>query len=308
MQGVVIRTTGSWITVSGEDGATRDCRLKGNFRLKGIKTTNPVAVGDRVIFSGGESEWVITRIQDRDNYIIRRATKLSKVSHILAANIDQAVMIASLASPRTSTGFIDRFLVTAEAYHIPCVIAFNKADMFDDQLEALYRTTAGIYEDAGYLCLRLSALTGEGLDSFREALTGKISLLSGHSGAGKTTLINKIQPGLDLKVLDISAYHRKGQHATTFAEMFTLSFGARVIDTPGIKEFGLIDFERGEVAERFPEIRRYLHDCRYNDCTHTHEPGCAVKNAVGEGLISPSRYDNYLRIYYNRDWEEDKRD
>ena len=308
MEGIVVKSTGSWITVMGDDGETMDCKLKGTFRIKGIKSTNPVAVGDRVDYvrMKDEDTGLITVIHERHNYIVRKSTKLSKVTHILAANVDQVMLIATMAYPRTSTGFIDRFLVTAEAYHIPTVIAFNKADLCNGEKRAKLDELAGIYSGAGYVTLKVSGLTGEGIDEFTLMLKDKVSLLAGHSGVGKSTLINRIEPGLDLKVKEVSSFSRKGQHATTFAEMHRLSVGGFIIDTPGIREFGLINFDRKEVAERFPEMRLYMHGCKYNNCTHIHEPGCAVKKALEEGKIHPSRYENYLRIFYGEDWLEDK--
>jgi ribosome biogenesis GTPase len=294
--------------VTDEKGTILPCKLKGNFRIKGIRTTNPVAVGDRVEveIQDDNSIGVITRVMERHNYIIRRATKLSKESHIIAANIDQLIIVATLAFPRTSTGFIDRVLVTAEAYHIPAVILFNKTDLYKGELMPWLEETEQIYLDAGYPCLRISAKTGEGLEDFKALLKDKISLVSGHSGVGKSTLINLVQPGLDLKIKEISSYHLKGQHATTFPEMHPLNFGGFIIDTPGIKEFGLTDFNKQEVAERFPEMRALMHLCRYSNCTHTNEPGCEVIKAVEEGRINASRYNNYLSIFYGREWNEDK--
>jgi ribosome biogenesis GTPase len=262
-------------------------------------------VGDRVEVEvqDDKSLGIITRVLERHNYIIRRATKLSKDSHIIAANIDQLVIVATLAFPRTSTGFIDRVLVTAEAYHIPSVIVFNKTDLYKGELHSWLEETERIYLDAGYPCLRVSAKTQDGIDQFKEMLKDKTSLISGHSGVGKSTLINVIEPGLQLKIMEISSYHLKGQHATTFAEMFALSFGGYIIDTPGIKEFGLTDFNKQEVAERFPEMRALMHLCRYSNCTHSQEPGCEVIKAVEGGRIHPSRYENYLNIFYGRDWD-----
>ena len=308
MIGIVTRSTGSWHTVSDADGTTVPCKLKGNFRLKGIRTTNPVAVGDRVEveLEPDNSVGIITRIFERNNYIIRKATKLSKESHIIAANLDQLVLVATLAFPRTSTGFIDRVLVTSEAYHIPAVILFNKTDLYNEELMPWLEETEKIYLDAGYPCLRVSARNKSGMDEFKAILKDKVSLISGHSGVGKSTLINVLQPGLNLKIKEISSYHLKGQHATTFPEMHALSFGGYIIDTPGIKEFGLTDFNKQEVAERFPEMRALMHLCRYSNCTHSNEPGCEVIKAVEEGRIHPSRYDNYLSIFYGRDWNEDK--
>jgi ribosome biogenesis GTPase len=278
-------------------------------RTRGIRTTNPVAVGDHVEIEAvaGEPQGTITHVLERENYIIRRATKLSHESHIIAANIDQVALVATLAFPRTSTGFIDRFLVTAEAYHIPAIIIFNKTDLYDNVLKEALQQVVRIYEQAGYPVLAVSAAGGSGIDDLRAALSNRTSLLSGHSGVGKSTLINVLEPGLNLKVKEISSYHLKGQHATTFAEMFPLSGGGYIIDTPGIKEFGLTDFDRNEVAERFPEMRALMHDCRYNNCSHVHEPGCAVIRAVEAGEIAFSRYENYLRIYHGRDWDDEKR-
>ncbi|MCU0370293.1 MAG: ribosome small subunit-dependent GTPase A [Bacteroidales bacterium] len=308
MIGIVTRSTGSWHMVSDGQGITLPCKLKGNFRLKGIRTTNPVAVGDKVEVETRPEEKIgtIVRIFERNNYIIRKATKLSKESHIIAANIDQLVLVATLAFPRTSTGFIDRVLVTAEAYHIPAIILFNKTDLYTEELMPWLEDTERIYQDAGYPVLRVSARTKVGMDEFIKVLKDKVSLISGHSGVGKSSLINVLQPGLDLKIMEISSYHLKGQHATTFPEMHALSFGGYIIDTPGIKEFGLTDFNKNEVAERFPEMRALMHLCRYSNCTHTHEPGCEVIKAVQEGKIHPSRYDNYQSIFYGRDWNEDK--
>jgi len=308
VEGIVKRTTGSWHIVSFEDGIAVPCKLKGNFRLKGIRSTNPVAVGDRVEVEVNEDKniGVITKIFDRQNYIIRKATKLSKESHIIASNIDQLVLVATLAFPRTSTGFIDRMLVTSEAYHIPAIILFNKIDLYTAELIPWLEETEKIYIDAGYKCLRISARTGEGFDALKAALKDKVSLISGHSGVGKSTIINLLQPELKLKVKEISLYHLKGQHATTFPEMHDLSFGGYIIDTPGIKEFGLTDFDKNEVAERFPEMRALMHLCRYSNCTHTHEPGCEVIKATNEGRINPSRYNNYLGIFHGRGWNDDK--
>lgn len=298
MKGIVIKSTGSWYSILNPDGTLTECKLKGKFKIAGIKTTNPLAVGDIVDFTmmSEENTGVIHKIHPRKNYIIRKATKLSKVSHILAANLDQAIIIVTLAEPRTSTGFIDRFLITAEAYHIPAVVVFNKIDLYDEaaleKLDIIEKT----YEAAGYPCWRVSALTGEGTDEFKKLLKDKVSLVSGHSGVGKSALINRIEPGLDLKTQAISKAHSKGVHTTTFARMFTLSFGGFIIDTPGIKEFGLYDLDKSTLAERYPEMRALMHACRYKNCTHVHEPGCAVKEALDKGDISEIRYDGYLRI------------
>lgn len=292
--------------VKGDDDVVIPCKIKGKFRIKGIKTTNPVAVGDHVVFHKmpGEDTGLITGIGERKNYIIRKATRLSKVSQIIAANIDQLLLMVTMAFPRTSPGFIDRFLVTAEAYHIPAILIFNKYDIYTGKEKKRMEEFREIYTDAGYPCLVISATTGYGFDELKDVMSDKISLLSGNSGVGKSTMINKLEPDLDLKVMEISAYHEKGQHATTFAEMHQLSFGGSIIDTPGIREFGLIDFDKKEVAERFPEFRRYMHNCRFSNCLHINEPGCAVKEALEDGQISESRYKSYLKIYFGDDWEE----
>jgi len=297
-EGIVIKSTGSWYSVLRADGSLTDCKLKGKFKISGIRTTNPLAVGDSVKFKilQEENTGFITNILPRKNYIIRKATKLSKESHILAANLDQAIIIVTLAEPRTSTGFIDRFLVTAEAYHIPASIVFNKIDLYDEKRMHALEELKVIYEAAGYPCYSVSALTGENTDEFKGLLKLKTSLLAGHSGVGKSALINTIEPGLELKTKPISKVHSKGVHTTTFAKMFKLSFGGFIIDTPGIKEFGLYELEKATLAERYPEMRALMHNCRYANCTHLHEPGCAVKEAVSDGNFSKIRYEGYLRI------------
>lgn len=305
IQGIVVKSTGSSILVQLPDKQRINCRIKGTFRIKGIRTTNPVAVGDKVIFEiKHDGSGLITKVLERQNYIVRKATKLSKASHIIASNIDQAILVATLAYPKTSTGFIDRFLVTSEAYHIPAVILFNKSDIYDAEMNDYLEEMIRIYTDAEYRCHEISALTGNGLDWLKEVMKDKISLMAGHSGVGKSTLINALEPGLQIKTGEVSSWSGKGQHITTFAEMYELSFGAMIIDTPGLREFGLIDFEKTEIAERFPEMRRYMLKCRYHNCTHTHEPGCAVKEAVTKNLISKSRYENYLKIYFDESWDE----
>lgn len=305
MEGIIIKSTGSWNTVRGNNGKIIECKLKGRFRIKGIKTTSPVAVGDRVIIkiSSDHKEGLITQILPRHNYIIRKATKLSKLSHIIAANIDLAVLVASLAEPRTPIGFIDRFLVTAEAYHIPAAIVFNKTDLYDEELNQKLRNLVEIYESAGYKCICVSVLKGNNIELFKSEIRNKINLLSGPSGVGKSALINAMEPGLNLKTGKISYYHKKGKHTTAFPEMHPLSFGGYIIDTPGIKEFGLVKFKKEEIAERFPEMRKLMHKCQFNNCTHIHEPRCAVKEAVENGQIPASRYQSYLRIY-NDDYLE----
>lgn len=299
MKGTVIKSTGSWYRVKSELGEYVDCKIKGQFRIKGLKTTNPVAIGDEIEFAYQKNEdiGVINKIYDRSNYIVRKATNLSKQSHIIASNIDQAFLIVTLIEPRTSTGFMDRFLVTAEAYHIPTIIIFNKIDLYGKEQQVLRDEVLKTYQAAEYKCLEISAETGENLDLLIQFMKDKTTLLSGHSGVGKSTIINKIQPQLDLRIADISAYHKKGVHTTTFAEMFELDFGGFIIDTPGIKEFGLMDFKKEEVAERFPEMRKLMNDCKFHNCTHIHEPDCAVLKAVSDGNFSLSRYENYLNIF-----------
>lgn len=300
MQGLVIRTTGSWYKVLvGEK--EYDCRLRGNFRLRGNKQTNPIAVGDNVVFELAEDgTGVIIEIMDRKNYIIRRATKLSKQTHVIAANIDQLCVVATLAFPRTSTGFIDRLLVTAEAYHIPACIIFNKIDLYgerDANSESwqLHHEVKAIYEQAGYRVYEVSALTGEGVTTVRNMVEGQSVLFSGHSGVGKSALLNAIDSTLKLKEGEVSEWTLKGKHTTTFAEIFPFS-GGYLIDTPGIKEFGMVDFSREELSHFFPEMRSRLHDCHFANCTHRHEPACAIKAAVESGEISTERYTNYLNI------------
>lgn len=298
VSGTVIRSTGSWYSVLFADHSVMDCRLKGVFRIRGIRTTNPIAVGDKVIVevSEGDSGGNITHIEPRTNYLIRKATKLSKASHIIAANIDQMVILASLIKPRTSTGFIDRLLVTSEAYHIPAVIVFNKTDLYKGEIEDYLQWLIRTYQNLGYHCLATSALNNLNIDAFREMLTNKVSLLSGHSGVGKSAIINSADGKLDLKTGSISTAHDKGMHTTTFAEMFPLSFGGAVIDTPGIKEFGLVEFEPSELGQRFPEFRMRMGQCRFNNCLHLDEPGCAVKEALNRDEIAEFRYINYLNM------------
>ncbi len=296
--GTVLRSTGSWYSVLLQDGNILDCRLKGVFRIKGIRTTNPVAVGDHVAIEviGDELVGNIVSIEPRKNYLIRKATKLSKASHIIAANIDQMVLMASLIKPRTSTGFIDRLLVTAEAYHIPVVIVFNKTDLYLDENIAQLDFLMDTYEKLGYHCVSVSVVEDSNIDQVRSILSGKVSLLSGHSGVGKSAIINKIDKNLDLKTGAISSAHDKGTHTTTFAHMYPFSFGGAVIDTPGIKEFGLVEFEKTELGQRFPEFRQLMSQCRFNNCIHVDEPGCAIKQALEEGVIAEFRYINYLNM------------
>ncbi len=299
LTGKVIKSTGSWYTVLIPGGKLYECRLKGKFRIKGIRTTNPIAVGDEVDFSLAENKdgtGSIVSIHERKNYIIRKATKLSKASHIIAANIDQAVVIASMVKPRTSTGFIDRFLTTAEAYHIPSVVVFNKMDLYSEKHIENLAYYLDVYESAGYQTLVTSAVEDFHMVEFKEILKDKVSLLAGHSGVGKSAMVNSIDPTLNLKIGKISEYHEKGKHTTTFAEMFKLSFGGYIVDTPGIKEFGLVEFAKPELGQRFPEFRSRMQDCRFNNCLHMDEPGCAVIKALENGEIGEFRYFNYLNM------------
>ena len=335
-EGLVIRTTGSWYRVlvfsdqcsvisdATQDGGSQlntehltlntgtiDCRLRGNYRLRGNKQTNPVAVGDIVDFElQDDGTGVITDVHDRRNYIVRRATKLSKQTHVIAANIDLLCIVATLGLPRTSTGFIDRLLVTAEAYHIPACILFNKCDLLvDDDLRALQQETSDLYRAVGYPVLEISALEGTGLDEVKNLIAGKTVLFSGHSGVGKSALLNALCPGLELRTGDLSEWSLKGTHTTTFAEIHPVLLSlpltsahslslpqTYLIDTPGIKEFGMVDFTPQELSHFFPEMRALLHNCHFANCTHRHEPGCAVKKAVDDGLVSAERYQNYLNI------------
>lgn len=303
MHGIVTKSTGSWYQVQTPEGQKFDCRIKGKFRIKGITTTNPIAVGDKVDFDmePEQQTGVITKLHERKNYIIRKSINLSKQAQIIAANLDQAFLVVTLASPRTSLGFIDRFLVTAEAYHIPAMLVFNKLDLFSDtglEILAEYRS---IYESLGYRCFEVSALNGTHVDEVIAALKDKVSLFSGHSGVGKSTLINKILPGLQLRTGEVSERNDKGMHTTTFAEMFELPFGGAIIDTPGIRELGIIDIEQAELGDLFPEIRHYREHCRFKNCRHINEPGCAVMEAVENDEIAPSRYDSYTSIYHGHD-------
>ena len=301
MRGLVIRNTGSWYVVRTDDGQLVDSKIKGNFRLKGIRSTNPVAVGDFVqITVNAEGTAFITEIEDRKNYIIRKASNLSKQSHIIAANVDQAFLIVTVSHPETSTTFIDRFLASAEAYRVPVSLVFNKTDCYDaDDLHDM-EGMMHLYTTIGYPCHACSALQSIGIDALRDSLKGRTTLFSGHSGVGKSTLLNTLIPDLNVRTAEISAAHDTGMHTTTFSEMFSLPGGGYVIDTPGIKGFGTFDFEKEKMAHYFREIFRISADCKYNNCTHTHEPGCAVRRAVEEHLISESRYASYLNMLEDR--------
>ena len=328
-KGLVVRSTGSWYQVLTPDDSVTECRLRGNFRIRGNKQTNPIAVGDNVTFQILEDgTGMITSVAERRNCIIRRSTKLSKQTHVIASNIDLLCIVATLGLPRTSTGFIDRLLVTAEAYHIPAAIVFNKCDLYDEELWVIHNELKEMYEKVGYPVLAVSALRGDGIEELKGLIDGKVTLFSGHSGVGKSALLNTIDPSLHLKVGEISDWSLKGKHTTTFAEIFPINMSENqgagsvnrpqttdhrsqitdhrpqitdyvktyLIDTPGIKEFGMVDFTVEELSHFFPEMRSRLHRCRYANCTHRHEPGCAIKAAVEEGEISPERYQNYLNI------------
>jgi ribosome biogenesis GTPase len=303
MQGLITKSTGSWYQVQTPDGRKVDCRIKGKFRIKGITTTNPVAVGDSVDFDmePEQETGVITTLHERKNYIIRKSINLSRQAQIIAANLDQAFLVVTLASPRTSLGFIDRFLVTAEAYHIPARLIFNKLDLFSDHGLEILAEYSGIYEKLGYPCYHVSAIKSMNVDQVIEQLKDKTSLISGHSGVGKSTLINNILPELSLRTGEVSEVHDTGKHTTTFAEMFELPFGGFIIDTPGIREFGIVDIEQSELGRLFPEIRQHMEGCRFKNCRHINEPGCAVLAAVENEEIELSRYESYLSIYHGND-------
>lgn len=302
MTGLVIKNTGSWYTVKTDSNQLVECKIKGNFRLKGIRSTNPVAVGDRVsITPNQEGTAFITSIEDRKNYIIRKSPNLSKQSHIIAANVDQAFLVVTINRPVTSTTFIDRFLASAEAYRVPVVLLFNKTDALEEEEREYQQMMIDLYETVGYQCLAISAANGSGMDKVRELLAGKTTVLSGNSGVGKSTLINSLLPDVQLKTAEISDAHNAGTHTTTFSEMLELPEGGYIIDTPGIKGFGTFDIEPEELTSYFKEIFHFSKDCRFNNCTHTHEPGCAVLKAVEEHYIAQSRYLSYLNMLEDKE-------
>lgn len=302
MHGTVIKNTGFWYTVLTDDGREVDSKVKGNFRLKGIRSTNPVAVGDGVeICVNAEGQALITAIDDRRNYIVRRSTNLSKQSHIIAANVDQAFLVVTVAHPETATTFIDRFLASAEAYSVPVVLVFNKTDLLSDEERRYQELMVRLYETVGYECRQVSAATGEGTDALRTLLGARVTLLSGNSGVGKSTLLNLLIPGAGARVADISDAHDTGMHTTTFSEMMPLPGGGWIIDTPGIKGFGSFDMEPEEIGSYFKEIFKFSKDCRFNNCTHTHEPRCAVRKAVEDHYIAESRYRSYLSMLQDKD-------
>ncbi|MEO9513366.1 MAG: ribosome small subunit-dependent GTPase A [Flavobacteriaceae bacterium] len=300
MQGTVYKSTGSWYTVKSEEGNFYECRIKGKFRIKGIKSTNPVSVGDKVTFElediGDETVAVITEIQERKNYIIRKSVNLSKQTHIIAANLDQVFLLITLNNPPTFTSFIDRFLVTAEAYEIPAVLLFNKMDVYDADEMVAMNYLIGLYKEIGYHCIEISAKAGRHVALVKELMLNKTSMFSGHSGVGKSTLVNALEPGLKLKTAEISDQHLQGQHTTTFAEMYDLSFNAQIIDTPGIKGFGIVDMEKEEIGDYFPEFFKLKSECKFNNCLHLDEPKCAIKEALENDQISWSRYRSYVQM------------
>lgn len=295
-KGIVEKSTGSWYIVRLENGRLLECRIRGKFRMEGIRTTNPVAVGDVVQVEENQEEPVITGIVPRKNYIIRKSTNLSKETHIIASNVDQALLIVTVNHPVTSTVFIDRFLATTEAYNIPAVLVFNKVDLYDEEDQAMCGGLIAIYRKVGYPCYEVSAVTGKNIGLLRQLLKDKVTVLSGLSGVGKSSLINCLEPGLKLKTATISNAHDSGKHTTTFAEMFALSEGGYIVDTPGIRSFGMVDMKKEELSHFFPEIFAKASACRFYNCTHVHEPGCAVIEAVEQGEISESRYASYLSM------------
>ena len=303
-KGLVIKSTGSWYSVKDDLGNRYDCRIKGNLRIKGIKTTNPIAVGDWVDFEFLEKEsadqqgklGLIYKVYERKNYIIRRSQNLSKQAHIIAANIDQAFLVVTINYPVTTSTFIDRFLASAEAYRIPVILVFNKIDRYDQDQLINMKELIHIYEQIGYSCIQVSAIQQTGIEELKSRMSDRISVFNGHSGVGKSTLINVIQPGLNLKTREISDYHETGKHTTTFSELYEMDFGGYIIDTPGIKAFGMLEMEAWEISHYFPEIFRISQNCQYNNCSHTHEPACAVKEAYQKGEIAESRYISYLGL------------
>ena len=295
MQGVVIKSTGSWYIVKTDDGELLNCRIRGKFRMQDIKSTNPIVVGDKVLLSQEEDSFLIDELFDRKNIIVRKSVNLSKQIHILASNIDQAILVVTMHSPQTSTGFIDRFLVSAQAYGVDVVLLFNKTDLYDKATLVLLEERRSIYEKIGYCCLSKSTLNDD-LSDIKELMKDKVNVISGHSGVGKSTLLNSIQPNLNITTQEISEHHQQGQHTTTFSEMHELDFGASIIDTPGVKGFGLIEMDKYELGDYFVEFFKLKSNCKFNNCLHINEPKCAVKLALENGEIAPSRYKSYLNI------------
>ncbi|MGV6830735.1 MAG: ribosome small subunit-dependent GTPase A [bacterium] len=305
MIGTVYKSTGSWYTVKTPNGKFYECRIKGKFRLEGIKSTNPIAVGDQVVFDletkNDIETGVIKRIEERANYIIRKSVNLSKQTHIIASNIDQVFLLVTINNPPTFTSFIDRFLVSAEAYNIKAILLFNKIDAYDEETILEVKYLAALYRDIGYECIGISAKSGKNIDKVKQLMNGKVNMFAGHSGVGKSTLVNTIEPSLNLKTKEISEQHMQGQHTTTFAEMFDLSFDAKIIDTPGIKGFGVVDIDDDELGDYFPEFFRLKEHCKFNNCLHLKEPKCAVKEALENDEIAYSRYRSYLQILEGED-------
>ncbi len=317
MTGIVYKSTGSWYTVKTLNGKVYECRIKGKFRIKGIKSTNPISVGDYVDFEldtkSDTTTGIINNIQERKNYIVRKSVNLSKQTHIIASNIDQVFLLITIDNPPTFTSFIDRFLVTAEAYDIKAILLFNKVDSYDEETLLEVKILAHTYRKIGYECIGISAAKGKNIDKVKSLMEGKVSMFAGHSGVGKSTLVNAIEPNLDLRTKEISVQHMQGQHTTTFAEMFDLSFDAKIIDTPGIKGFGVVDMEREEVGDYFPEFFALKQDCKFNNCLHLEEPKCAVKEALDNDELAFSRYRSYLQIlegedehYRTDNWEKEE--
>ena len=295
MQGVVTKTTGSWYIVKTKDGILRECRIKGKFRIQGIKSTSPVVVGDSVTLQEEGDNWMIVDLQERKNYIVRKSVNLSKQTHIIAANINQAILVVTIQSPVTTAGFIDRFLASARAYGVDVLLLFNKLDIYLEEAMESQKALQSIYEKIGYKCLSLSVLNDD-LTEIKSLMKGKVNLISGHSGVGKSTVINKLQPGLSLATNEISEQHQQGQHTTTFSEMHELDFGATIIDTPGIRGFGLVEMGKQELSDYFAEFFALKSDCKFHNCIHVNEPNCAVKNAIADGEIANSRYKSYLSM------------
>ena len=296
MQGVVIKSTGSWYIVKTDNGELLNCRIRGKFRMQDIKSTNPIVVGDKVLLSQEEDSFLIDELFDRKNIIVRKSVNLSKKTHILASNIDQAILVVTMQSPQTSTAFIDRFLVSAQAYGVDVVILFNKTDLYDKTTLVLLEERRSIYEKIGYCCLSKSTLNDD-LSDIKELMKGKVNVISGHSGVGKSTLLNSIQPNLNITTQEISEQHQQGQHTTTFSEMHDLDFGASIIDTPGVRGFGLIEMDKYELGDYFVEFFKLKSNCKFNNCLHINEPKCAVKLALEKGEIAPSRYKNYINMF-----------
>lgn len=307
MRAVVIKSTGSWYTVKTTKGQVLDCRIRGKFRIKGIKSTNPIVVGDLVSIEQEGESWLITKLEERKNFIVRKSVNLSKQTHIIAANVDQAILMVTIQDPITTTGFIDRFLAAAQSYRIQVLIIFNKLDIYDQKMMQSQKQLHLMYEKIGYKCIALSVLQ-DSLDKVKVAMKSKVNVIAGHSGVGKSTLINKLQPGLDLTTKTISDSHKQGQHTTTFSQLHELNFGASIIDTPGIRGFGLVDMKKEEVGDYFKEFLILKKKCKFHNCIHLNEPNCAVKSALQKGMIFESRYKCYLSLLDEEDQTYRKND